>query len=53
MNIKKYLRQQAEKDAESLLTESDRQFSMQLAESMQQERVEQKPKTFREKYRAH
>lgn len=47
MNIKKYLRQQAEKDAESLLTESDRQFSMQLAESVQQERVQRKPKTFR------
>lgn len=46
MNIKKYLRQQAEKDAESLLTESDRQFSMQLAERVQQP-VQQKPKTFR------
>lgn len=36
MNLKKYLRQQAEKDAESLLTDDDRQFSMQLAQSAQQ-----------------
>ena len=36
MNLKKYLQQQAEKDAESLITEGDRQFSMQLAQSAPQ-----------------
>lgn len=36
MNIKKYIEQQAEKDAESLITESDREFCMQLAIKAQQ-----------------
>lgn len=36
MNLNKYLQQQAEKDAECLITEGDRQFSIQLAQREQQ-----------------
>lgn len=32
MNIKKYLREMAEKDAERLLTEADKEFCMKLAQ---------------------
>lgn len=49
MNIKKYLQQRAEKDAEKLLTEEDRQFCRNLfiAESAPQQPVIAKPKTFK------
>lgn len=36
MRLKRYLQQKAEKDAESLLTESDMQFCMQLASEVQE-----------------
>lgn len=36
MNLKKYLKQRAEEDAESLITESDREFCMQLAQNARQ-----------------
>ena len=36
MNLKKYLRERAEKDAESLITEEDRLFCQRLAQKAQE-----------------
>ncbi len=44
MNLKKYLRQQAEEDAEKLLTENDRLFCLQLAEQAQKSGTPKKVK---------
>ena len=42
MNIKKYLREQAEKDAKSLLTEKDRLFIQQLFEKTKESNKNEK-----------
>lgn len=44
MNIKKYLREQAEKDAGKLLTEEDRRFCLELAQKAVEQQREEKPK---------
>ena len=44
MNLKKYLQQQTEKDAESLLTEADRIFCLELAQKAVEQQREEKPR---------
>lgn len=44
MNIKKYIEEQAEKDAEKLITESDRQFCLELAQKAAEQQREEKPR---------
>ena len=44
MNLKKYLQAMAEKNAESLITEADRQFCLELARKAVEQQKKEKPK---------
>lgn len=44
MNIKKYLQEMAERDAEKLLIEADRQFCLELAKKAVEQHKDEKPR---------